>query len=144
MLSIGITQFPSTLNPIIDQMLAREYVLGAVRREAREARGKENNVIIYGIGESSGPTEADRKRDDEKSVLSIFERIDADADRIRNTAFVRDVEFYTFLKKLEEYQRILGDNLTILLLSTHRELFELLFQPPKPGGDTKEAPKKKD
>ena len=31
-----------------------------------------------------------------------------------------------------ENQRILGDNKTILLLSSHRDLFDLLFKPPKP------------
>ena len=31
-LSIGITQFPSTLNPLVDPMVAKIYVLGAVRR----------------------------------------------------------------------------------------------------------------
>ena len=43
----------------------------------------------------------------------------------------KDPQFYAFLKKLEDYQRILGDNKTMLLLSTHRELFDLLFQPPQ-------------
>jgi len=57
---------------------------------------------------------------------------DAQADKVRITAFAKDAQFYAFLKKLEEYQRILGDNKTILLLSAHRELFDLLFQPPKP------------
>jgi modulator of FtsH protease HflC len=56
---------------------------------------------------------------------------DADADRIRNAAHTKDIEFYAFLKKLEEYQRILGDNKTVLLLSSHRELFDLLFNPPQ-------------
>src|SRR5438552_10447203 len=56
---------------------------------------------------------------------------DAEADRIRNQAHSKDVEFYTFLKKLEEYQRILGDNKSVLLLSSHRELFDLLFNPPQ-------------
>jgi membrane protease subunit HflC len=59
---------------------------------------------------------------------------DADADRIRNAAQGKDPEFYAFLKKLEEYQRILGDNKTVLLLSSHRDLFDLLFSPPKPAG----------
>src|SRR5580692_12464004 len=31
-LSIGVTQFPSTLNPLIDQMFVKDYVLGAVDR----------------------------------------------------------------------------------------------------------------
>jgi membrane protease subunit HflC len=57
---------------------------------------------------------------------------DADADRIRNEAFQKDPEFYAFLKKLEEYQRILGDR-SVLLLSTHRPLFDMLLQPPKPS-----------
>ena len=55
---------------------------------------------------------------------------DAEADRIRNEAFSKDVEFYVFLKKLQEYQNILGNNRTVLLLSSHRELFDLLFGPP--------------
>jgi membrane protease subunit HflC len=55
---------------------------------------------------------------------------DADADRIRNDAFKKDPEFYAFLKKLEEYQRILGDK-SVLLLSTHRGLFDMLLQPPR-------------
>jgi membrane protease subunit HflC len=58
---------------------------------------------------------------------------EAEADRIRNEAHAKDPEFYAFLKKLEEYQRILGDNKTVLLLSGRRELFDLLFSPPKPG-----------
>ncbi len=57
---------------------------------------------------------------------------DAAADRIRNEAQSKDVSFYTFLKKLAEYQRILGDNKTVLLLSSHRDLFDVLFKPPNP------------
>jgi modulator of FtsH protease HflC len=57
---------------------------------------------------------------------------EADADRIRNEAHQKDAAFYAFLKKLTEYQRILGDNKTILLLSSHRDLFDLLFKPPNP------------
>lgn len=66
------------------------------------------------------------------------------ADRIRNEAHGKDVEFYTFLKKLEEYQRILGDNKTMLLLSSHGDLFDVLFKAPRPGSNgtpVKETPK---
>ena len=35
-LSIGVTQFPSTLSPVIDQMFVKDYVLGAVRAAARQ------------------------------------------------------------------------------------------------------------
>jgi membrane protease subunit HflC len=71
---------------------------------------------------------------------------DAEADRIRNEAHQRDPQFYAFLKKLEEYQRILGDNKSMLLLSTHRELFDTLFNPPTPrtGGLTPRRSPQKD
>jgi membrane protease subunit HflC len=58
---------------------------------------------------------------------------DAQADQIRNEAHSKDPGFYAFLKKLEEYQKILGDNKTLLLLSSQRELFDLLLKPPAPG-----------
>ena len=61
---------------------------------------------------------------------------DAKADQIRNRAQSKDVGFYTFLRKLDEYQRILGDKKTVLLLSSHRELFDLLFKPPNPETGT--------
>jgi modulator of FtsH protease HflC len=60
---------------------------------------------------------------------------ETEADRIRNEAHGKDVEFYAFLKKLEEYQRILGDNKTMLLLSSHGDLFDVLFKPPRPGNN---------
>jgi membrane protease subunit HflC len=67
-------------------------------------------------------------------------KADAEADRIRNLAHSQDVEFYAFLKKLEEYQRILGDNKSVLLLSSHRDLFDLLFKPPQPHRDNRGSP----
>jgi membrane protease subunit HflC len=57
---------------------------------------------------------------------------EAKADQIRDQAHRKDVAFYTFLKKLAAYQRILADNQTVLLLSAHRDLFDLLFKPPSP------------
>jgi hypothetical protein len=44
------------------------------------------------------------------------------------------------LKKLEEYQRILGDNKSMLLLSSRGEMFDLLFKPPKPNGTPAKVP----
>jgi modulator of FtsH protease HflC len=64
---------------------------------------------------------------------------DAQADRIRNEAQAKDPTFYAFLKKLEEYSNILGDNKTLLLLSSQRELFDLLLKPPAVA-PTKPAP----
>jgi membrane protease subunit HflC len=59
---------------------------------------------------------------------------DTEAAMIRNQAHSQDPEFYVFLKKMENLHSILADkNKTVLLLSTHRGLFDLLFQPPQPG-----------
>ena len=65
---------------------------------------------------------------------------DAEADRIRNVAHSKDPQFYSFLKKLKEYEQILGDNKSVLLLSAHRDLFDLLFKPPGPWGEGSMAP----
>ena len=65
-------------------------------------------------------------------AIRLSGEANAEADRIRNEAQAKDPQFYSFLKKLDDYQRILGDNKTMLLLSTHREMFDTLFQPPKP------------
>jgi membrane protease subunit HflC len=59
---------------------------------------------------------------------------DNEAIRLRNQAHSQDPEFYAFLKKLEKLQNILGDNKTVLLLSSHRPIFDLLSQPPRPEG----------
>jgi hypothetical protein len=58
---------------------------------------------------------------------------------IRTQAHSKDPEFYVFLKKLDKLQSILGDNKTTLLLSSHRDVFDMLFQPPRPGGAVSQA-----
>ena len=67
---------------------------------------------------------------------------DIKANKIRNDAYSQDREFFEFVKKLEKLQSILGDNKTMLLLSTNRPMFESLFQPPRPKIDAP-APDKK-
>lgn len=69
---------------------------------------------------------------------------DSEAMLIRNQANSLDPEFYAFLKKMEKLQSILGDNRTVLLLSTHRPLFDLLFSPPRADGKIGPAQDKKD
>jgi membrane protease subunit HflC len=59
---------------------------------------------------------------------------ETEADRIRNRAYSQDPKFYAFLKQLDKMQSILGENKTLLLLSTRRPIFDLLFQPPLAEG----------
>lgn len=69
----------------------------------------------------------------EAEAIKIRAQAESEADRLRNQAFKSDPEFYGFLRKLEEYGKILGDNKTTLFLSTKRELFDLLLNPPNTG-----------
>ena len=72
---------------------------------------------------------------------------DAEAMRIRNEAHKKDPEFYAFLKQMEKLQSILGDSKdsrTVLLLSTHRKMFDALFQPPRPQLEPKKLDEKKE
>jgi len=120
-------------------------VSDAIFARIRSERGKK--VADY---ESMGKKEAEdiRTAAERKSREMVAEaraeearikgQADADADRIRNEAFQKDPEFYAFLKKLEEYQRILGDR-SVLPLSTHRALFDMLLQPPKPSAPLKKG-----
>ncbi len=94
---------------------------------------------------SEGEQEAAKIRSDGEKVASeirsgadaeaikIRAQAESEADRLRNQAFKVDPEFYAFLRKLEEYGKILGDNKTTLFLSTKRDLFDLLLNPPNPG-----------
>jgi membrane protease subunit HflC len=75
---------------------------------------------------------SEMKAQAEAKAIQLRSKADAEADAIRSAAHRKDQQFYAFLKKLEDYQRILGDNKTTLLLSTHRELFDTLFNPPAP------------
>src|SRR5262245_4696612 len=130
---------------IVDVRLRRTSHPAAVRDSIFERIRSERNKKVADY-QSEGArladdirSDAERKaqelladaRAEEQRIKSEGER---DAERIRNEAQGKDAEFYAFLRKLEEYQRILGDNKTMLLLSSHGELFDVLFKPPRPNG----------
>ncbi len=60
---------------------------------------------------------------------------DIEAMKIRNEAYGQDPAFYEFVKQMETLQSIVGGDRTMLLLSTHRPMFERLFAPPRPKSD---------
>lgn len=86
---------------------------------------------------------AELKAKAEAEAIELRGEADASADRIRNEAQRLDPKFYSFLRKLEDYQRIMGDGKTTLLLSTHRELFDLLYNPPSGEKPRPQTPPKK-
>jgi membrane protease subunit HflC len=80
---------------------------------------------------SAAEAEVTRMRADaDAQAKRLIAEADAEADRIRNEAQRADPAFFELLRKMEDYQRILGDGKSTLLLSTHRELFDLLYAPP--------------
>jgi membrane protease subunit HflC len=114
----------------------REAIFNRIKseRDKRAAEYETEGKQIASEIESRAERQAREIRaDGEAEARKIRGEGEAEADRIRNEAHARDPEFYAFLKKLEEYQRILADNKTVLLLSGRREMFDLLFTPPKPA-----------
>jgi membrane protease subunit HflC len=130
---------------VVDVRLRRHSYPQAVRPAIFERITSERNKKVAEYQSDGDQLAANIRSEAERDARQIVAdarateqklkgQADAEADRIRNEAHTKDPEFYAFLKKLEEYQRILGDNQTVLLLSSHRELFDLLWNPPKMNG----------
>ena len=101
--------------------------------ERNKKRAEYESEALVKVGKIQDDNEREVRRITAEADARAKQRMgeaDAEADRIRNEAFSKDVDFYVFLKKLQEYQNILGNNRTVLLLSSHRQLFDLLFGPP--------------
>jgi membrane protease subunit HflC len=118
----------------------REAIFDRIRSERAKKAAEyqsEGERLAAEIRSASDREIAEMKSNAEARAIELRGQADADADRIRHDAYRADPAFYAFLKKLEDYQRILGDGKTTLLLSTHRELFDLLYDPPKPDSTGK-------
>jgi membrane protease subunit HflC len=138
---------------VVDVRLRRSNHPAAVRdaifERIRSERSKkvadyqsEGERLAADIRSASEREVSRMKAEAEGHAIRLRGQADAEADRIRNEAQVKDPQFYAFLKKLEDYQRILGDNKSTLLLSTHRGLFDTLFDPPAPAKDAAGKPRK--
>jgi membrane protease subunit HflC len=114
----------------------REAIYARIKSErARKAADYESEGarLAADIKSAGARQVSELRAEAEAEAIRLRGLADAEADAIRNEAQSKDPQFYAFLKKLEEYQRILGDGKSTLLLSTHRELFDTLFRPPDPG-----------
>jgi membrane protease subunit HflC len=122
----------------------REAIFDRIRSERAKKVAEyrsEGERLASDIRSAAEREVAEMRSEAEARAVELRGEADAEADRIRGEAQRKDPEFYAFLKKMEDYQRFLGDNKTTLLLSTHRELFDTLFNPPgapkKKGGEEK-------
>jgi membrane protease subunit HflC len=129
---------------LVDLRLRRFSYPGNVREEIYRRIRSERQKIVTEY-ESEGDRKAkdiETKAEETKRDLLAKAKFEEDKLRgkaeteamvIRNEAHQQDPEFYDFLNRMGKLQNILADNKTVLLLSTHRPLFDLLFQPPRPG-----------
>ncbi|HEV3263171.1 MAG TPA: protease modulator HflC [Gemmataceae bacterium] len=112
-------------------------IIQRITSEREKKKAEYDSEATVKVGRITADTDRQVKQigaEAEARAKQLMSHADAEADRIRNEAFSKDVEFYVFLRKLEEYGNILGNNRTILLLSSHRQLFDLLYSPPQPHG----------
>jgi membrane protease subunit HflC len=132
---------------VVDIRLRRTNHPAAVREAIFERIRAERNVKVAEYQSEGERLAADIQSDSELEVakkkaeaqaeaIRLRGQADAEAESILSEAQRKDPQFYAFLKKLEEYQRILGDGKTTLLLSTHREMFDLLTTPPPLAGQS--------
>jgi membrane protease subunit HflC len=111
----------------------RDAIFDRIRSERAKKAAEyqsEGEKLAAEIRSTADREASQLKADAEARAIALRGEADAEADRIRNEAQRGDPKFYAFLKKLDDYQRILGDGKTMLLLSTHRDLFDLLYDPP--------------
>lgn len=137
----GIEVVDVRLRRVSHPPAVREAIFERIRSERQkkaaeyQGEGERAAADVRSAGERRV---AELKAHAEAEAIRVRGKADAEADRIRGEAARQGPEFYAFLKTLEEYQRMLGDGKTVVLLSTHRGLFDLLFNPPapRPSGKT--------
>ena len=116
----------------------RDSIYDRIRTERSKEAAKYESEGRRQASDILAKTDAE-VRESLATARSAEERIKSEADieaiKIRNDAYSQDPEFYAFLKKMEELQNIVGGKNTMLLLSTHRPMFESLFTPPRPKVD---------
>jgi membrane protease subunit HflC len=123
----------------------REAIFERIRSERAKKAAEyqaEGDRLAADIRSETDRQVSQMRADAEGEAIRLRGEADAQADRIRNEAQLKDPQFYAFLRKLEDYQRILGDGKSTLLLSTHREVFDTLFNPPRPGAEKRGEPRK--
>lgn len=132
--SYGIEIVDLRLRRFSHPMSVRNAIFDRIRSERQrkvEEYASEGNLLARDIeskAEADAKSRIARAKFEEEKIKG---EADAEAVQIRNRAQLQDPEFYAFLKKMEKLQSILADGRSMLLLSTHRPFFELLWGPPR-------------
>lgn len=116
----------------------REAIFDRIRSERGRKASEytsEGERLASDIRSEAERDVAKMKANADAEAKRLIAQAEAEADRIRNEIQRADPKFYSLLRKMEDYQRVLGDGKSTLLLSTHRELFDLLYDPPSASGE---------
>jgi membrane protease subunit HflC len=79
-----------------------------------------------------------------KEETKIKKEGETAAGLIQTEAFRKDKDFFIFWESLEQMQTVLGDNRTVLMLSTHHPMFRWIRRPPGEGEENRRAPGSKE
>lgn len=123
---------------------ARNAIFDRIRSEREKTRKKYEDEGTYEAAKikTDADVEVQKIRSDARfEEQRIRAEAEAEAMAIRNRAHAKDPEFYEFLKKMEQYNVMLGEGKGMLLLSTHRPMFDLMFGAPLYKSKMKRAPK---
>ena len=121
---------------LIDVMFKRVNYIDTVREKVYQRMTSERKRIAAekrSLGEGSKAEilgDVDKKLKEitstaKRTATETMGKADAEASRIYAEAYSKHPEFYSFLKSMESYRDILGDN-TSLILSSNSELFQYL------------------
>ena len=131
----GIDLVDIRLRRISHPSAVRESIFARIKSErgkkAAEYRS-EGDRLASNIASAADAKKRDLLAQARFEEETLKGKAETEALTIRNQAQSQDPEFYAFLKQMEKLQSILSDNKAVLLLSTHRSIFDLLFQPPRP------------
>jgi modulator of FtsH protease HflC len=142
----GIEVVDVRLRRLNHPVAVREAIFERIRSERAKKVAEyqsEGERVASDIRSRTERELTEMKAEAEAKAIELRGDADAEADSIRNEAQQLDPKFYSFLRKLEDYQRIVGDGKTTLLLSTHREIFDLLYDPPTGERPRKDGPPQK-
>lgn len=119
--------YPAAVRPAIFDSIISERDREAARHQSEGER------MASEIRSTTDLTVSKMRADADATSIEERGRGDAASDRILNEAAMLRPEFYTFLKELEDLQRLLSAGKTVLLLSTER--FKALTAPLKHPGE---------
>jgi modulator of FtsH protease HflC len=116
---------PAEVRPAIFQRIEseRNRQAGFYRTQGKQKAKEIVSVAQAKVTELRGKARAYAELEEEVAKTK--------AAQVRAQAHQEDYKFFVFLEQLKKMSSMLGENKTVLLLSTHHPIFAFLFRPPE-------------